>query len=358
MIGRRKRLIRDFHAGQYFDLFFAAAITSVLLIRLYLHVSGYPQIGGATLHIAHMLWGGVLMLAAIALMLAYLGRGVRQFAAFVGGIGFGTFIDEVGKFITQDNDYFYQPAVAVIYITFVLLYVTARSIHREQVAAPEEYLVNALQEMENVAVNDLDEQERDRAIAYLDSSDRSDPLAVVLREVLHRTPLVPVPNPHPLTRMRNATVRRYRAIVTQSWFTRAIVTFFVVQLVLKLAHLGIILFRPELGQPLAAVVPSFRRAVEGFGFVDWAQLASAGLSGLFVLLGVALIARSRLAAFRMFHRSILVSLFLTQVFVFYRDQFGALPVLMFNLLVLAGLNFMIDQEGARRAAAGAAPQFS
>jgi hypothetical protein len=354
VLPRRKRLIRDFHAGQYFDLFFAAAITSVLLIRLYLHVAGYPQIGGATLHIAHMLWGGLLMLVAIALMLAYIGRGVRQLAAFIGGVGFGTFIDEVGKFVTQDNDYFYQPAVALIYITFVLIYVAVRSIHKEQIAAPEEYLVNALQEMENVAVNDLDEQERDRALSYLERSDPADPLVEALRVLVERTPLVPVPNPHPLTRLRNAAVRRYRGVAGRSWFPRAIVAFFVVQLVVKLAHLAIVLFRPELGLPLAAVFPSFQRAVEGFGFVDWAQLASAALAALFVLLGVVMIPRSRLAALRMFHRSILVSIFLTQVFVFYRDQFGALPILIFNLLVLTGLHFVLDQEAARETAAEAA----
>jgi hypothetical protein len=344
-------MIRDFHAGQYFDLFFASAVTAVLFIRLYLHVSGYPQIGGATLHIAHMLWGGLLMLVAMAMMFAWLGRGIRQTAALVGGVGFGTFIDEVGKFITQDNDYFYQPAIAVIYITFVLLYVTARSIHREQTAAPEEYLVNALQEMENVAINDLDEQERDRALSYLERSDPADPMVISLRELLHGASLVPVPNPHPLARLRNRAVTGYRRIAGQWWFRRALVAFFVVQLALKIMHLSLVLLRPEWGLPLASVLPSFQRAVEGFGFVDWAQLASTAVAGVFVLLGVILIPRSLLAALRMFHRSILVSIFLTQVFVFYRDQFGALPILTFNLLVLAALHFVMDQESARQAAA-------
>jgi hypothetical protein len=355
MIPSRRHLLRDFHAGQYFDLFLAAAVSSVLLIRLYLHVAGYPQIGGATLHVAHMLWGGLLMLAAIVLMLAYLGRGVRQFGAFLGGVGFGTFIDEVGKFVTQDNDYFYQPAIALIYIMFILLYVVARSIHREQIATPQDYLVNALQEMENVAVNDLDERERDRALSYLARSDPDDPLVAALKEVLARVPLVPVPNPHPLTRLRNAAVRGYRRLTERSWFARGLVWFFVVQLMLKLVHLLVLLFRPDWREPLAPVFPMLRRAAEGFGFVDWAQLVSAALAGAFVLLGVVLITRSRLAALRMFHRSILVSIFLTQVFVFYRDQWAALPILMFNLLVLAALHFAIDQETARADALLSAP---
>ena len=32
--------------------------TTVTLVRLFLELTGYPQVGGGTLHIAHLLWGG------------------------------------------------------------------------------------------------------------------------------------------------------------------------------------------------------------------------------------------------------------------------------------------------------------
>ena len=68
-----------------------------------------PRLGGGELHIAHMLWGGALMLVALVVLLAYLDRTVQHVAAVIAGLGFGTFVDEIGKFLTADNDYFFRP---------------------------------------------------------------------------------------------------------------------------------------------------------------------------------------------------------------------------------------------------------
>src|SRR5919202_2250372 len=93
----RFRLVRHVEAGGFLETFLVAAVVAVLGIRFYLEMTGYPQIGGGGLHIAHMLWGGLLMVAALVLALAFLGRWVLHAAAILGGVGFGTFIDELGK---------------------------------------------------------------------------------------------------------------------------------------------------------------------------------------------------------------------------------------------------------------------
>jgi hypothetical protein len=344
---KRRQFLRDFEAGHSLDLFLLAAVTAVLGIRFALEVTGYPSLGGTRLHIAHMLWGGLLMMAAVVLALSYLGRRARRVAALVGGFGFGTFIDELGKFVTRDNDYFYQPTVALIYGTFVLLYLTIRSIHRERIATREEYLVNALREFEEVAVGDLSRDERDRAIHYLQESDPEDPLVDSLTRLLLRTDLVPAGPPNLLTRAKRTAFDFYRKVAALPGFTTAVVTFFVAQLVVKIAHVVALVFLVRTGRGGFLHVPLIAPLRWGQGsqpLVDWAQLGSSLLSGVFVALGVVAIRRSRLVAFRMFQRSILVSIFLTQVFIFYREQWSALLGLGFNIAVFLGLRFMIERE--------------
>lgn len=345
----RKQLIRDFHAGQYLDLFLVSAVSAILAIRAFLHLTGYPQVGGEGLHIAHMLWGGLLMLAAIVTLLSYLGRRGHQIAAVLGGLGFGTFIDEVGKFVTNDNDYFYRPALALIYVTFILTYLAIRSIHGKQRARPEEYLVNALQEVENVAIGDLDREERDRALLYLERGDPADPLVTALRDLFDRTDLVPTPDPHPFLRVRNGAAALYRYVASRPEFPKLVIGFFVAQLTVKTAYSTSMLVWPEMSFSLVPILPPVRQAVEQLSFADWALFFSIALSGLLILFGIVCLRYSRLRAFRMFQRSILVSIFITQVFTFYQAQWAALVALGFNLSVLVTLNFVIDQESARQA---------
>jgi hypothetical protein len=340
----RPLLLRDLHSGHHLDLFLVSAVSTVLGIRAYLRLTNYPSIGGARLHVAHMLWGGLLMLAALVLLLGFLGRRPRRFGAIIGGIGFGTFIDEIGKFVTRDNDYFYRPAVALIYVTFVLMYVALRSVRPRRTATHQEYLVNALQEMEEVALKDLQAEERDRALRYLACADPRDSLVAGLSELLRTTAVAPAPTPGRIARARRWLVDRYRDLAHHPAFAKALITFFVAQLAVKLVHLGALLMKPEPYTGVGARLSLMTRSIQGYSVAEWLQLASSLLSAGFVMLGILAIRRSRRQGLRMFQRSILVSIFLTQVFMFYREQWAGLYLLAFNLLVLSALDFMIERE--------------
>jgi hypothetical protein len=340
----RPALVRDLHSGQHLDLFLVSAVSTVLGIRAYLRLTNYPSVGGARLHIAHMLWGGLLMLAALVILLGFLGRRPRRWGAIIGGVGFGTFIDEIGKFVTRDNDYFYRPAVALIYITFVLTYLAFRSVRASRTATRQEYLVNALQEMEEAALKDLQAEERDRALHYLTRADATDPLVAGLRDLLRGTAVTPTPAPGRVARARRALVARYRDLTHHPAFANALIAFFVAQLVVKLAHLAALILDPGPYPSVAARLSLMARQIEGYSVAEWLQLGSSLVSAGFVALGVIAIRRSRREGLRMFQRSILVSIFLTQVFMFYREQWAGLFLLAFNLLVLSALDFMIERE--------------
>ena len=76
------------------------------------------------------------------------------------------------------------------------------------------------------------------------------------------------------------------------------------------------------------------------GVVQIGWLASSFLSYIMILIGILFLHRSRLVAYIWFKRAILVSIFLTQVFLLYAQPLAALDALLVNLIVLAVLNYL------------------
>lgn len=160
--------VRQQAADSFLILMIASFAVTVILTRVFLQLSGYPQIGGGgTYHIAHLLWGGLLLFAAVVALLVWANHWVLWFAALAGGIGVGLFIDEVGKFITSSNDYFFPLAFPIIYaflLACVWLYLRVR---RAQPRDNRTLLYHALEDMKQVLDNDLDPFERRELVAEL-----------------------------------------------------------------------------------------------------------------------------------------------------------------------------------------------
>lgn len=349
MSSRRPTFIRNYDAWGHLEVFLVAAVAAVLCIRVFLQLTGYPRLGGAGLHIAHMLWGGLLMAAAMIMLLSFIGRTIHRWASLVGGLGFGVFIDEIGKFVTANNDYFFQPAIALIYVVFVLTFLAIHIIHSRPRYSPTEYLMNALHRMEEVVFQDLDSAERRYSLALLRKCNPANPLVSCLTDLLDRTDLVSDGTPGFLGRLRRMWRHLYRRLARMPQFPTMVIWLFVAQLALKLLYVGVVVFLVGYGwNPIVVkgLIAWFVGRIEGLTFADYAQLFSSFLSGVFVLIGVLRIRRSRTAAFLMFEHSLLVSIFLTQVFNFYQQQFLALIGLALNTLLLVITRYALRQEAA------------
>ena len=154
------RFVRRDAAEHYLSVALLSFAVSVSLTRLFLSLTGYPQIGGGELHFAHALWGGLLLFAAALLPLIIANRWVYTATALLGGIGIGLFIDEVGKFITQRNDYFYPAAAPIIYTFFLLTILLFLNMRRFADTNPHAELHRALGQIQELLVRSLKPQER------------------------------------------------------------------------------------------------------------------------------------------------------------------------------------------------------
>jgi len=124
---------------------------TVALTRLFLVLTGYPQIGNSTFHLAHALWGGLALFLAAILALVVHNRGAVVIIALLTGVGFGLFVDEVGKFITQKNDYFFPLAAPIVYACLLLILLLTELARRHQLRSPRAHLLAAISLSQTIA---------------------------------------------------------------------------------------------------------------------------------------------------------------------------------------------------------------
>jgi len=337
-IRRLPLVVRDAEAGRNAERFFVGAVATVLLLRALLAATGYPQIGGRHLHIAHMLWGGLVLTVALLLILISIGRRTRPAAAVLGGIGFGLFIDEVGKFITRDNDYFYRPAVSIIYFVFLAQFLVLRAVLARRALTQDECLANAITLIKDMALEDLDPDEKAQAAALLDRCDPADARVIVVRGFLDRLNTVAAPPPGILERVRHRIFPHVERLLQWQRFPRVLAGGLFALSISGLAWaVATAEALPWTGRPASQVHIDI-------GFASWGEIASNVVACVLVLAGIVRLFRNRNAAYRLFRRSVRVTVFVTQFFVFYHAQMAGVVWLGLNVIALGALDYLIARE--------------
>ena len=134
------------------------------------------------------------MMVALLLGWMFLGFGVRVLCILVGGIGFGLFLDEIGMFVTKDNDYFFAPSAVIMYILVAFVLVLARVVRDARPPSAQESLANAATIAAEGVARGLPEQRREWAIRMVDraQADGADPVTTAsIRTVITARPAAP-----------------------------------------------------------------------------------------------------------------------------------------------------------------------
>jgi hypothetical protein len=337
------RAVRSVDIGPLQDTFLISAVTMIIVIRLQLWLTNYPQLGGGRLHIAHLLWGGLFMLVAILLLLSFLGRRWRKPAAIIGGVGFGFFIDELGKFITEDNDYFFQPTAALVYIIFIVLYLATRAMQSRRGLSEREYLANAIDLFAEATTHDLDARDKARALELLDKAGDG-PLAQPLRDLVLSTDAIPTAPPGRLARFAERWRGRYFRAVERRGFQRVLLWGLGLWAALQLLAVFVLVL--SFGIDLGGAANDFvSDKIGDLSFVNIGALVSAAVSALLIGLGIRAWRRGdRAAGLREFDRALIVQIFVTQVFIYAESSFSAITGMLVAIALLATIRYMEARE--------------
>jgi hypothetical protein len=320
---------------------------SVTLTRLFLWLTGYPQLGGGTLHIAHVLWGGLLLFVAALLPLIFANRWVYQVEAVLAGVGVGLFIDEVGKFITRTNDYFYQPAAPIIYAFFLVCVLVYMRFNKPQPKRARDELYTVLEMLEEVVDRDLDAREKadlESRLNFIAGQNEDPQLASLAGELLHyvssdAVSLAPLPS----ERLK-AWIDRF-FVVEERFFDRRRAR---ITLIVGLAFLGIASVAnfirhllPSWGSGLFGNSQAFRMEASigaSQAYISWYYLLGVfhGLTGMLLVAGSVLLAtRRENLALNLGYYALLIHLTILDLLMFYYYQFDTIlfAILQFGLVL-------------------------
>ncbi len=263
------------------------------------------------------------MFISIFLLLGFLNKSTMLLGSLFGGVGFGLFVDEIGKFVTKDNNYFYQPAVALVYCVFVVIYLVFNYLNKKPISTDTEYLSNAIEGIKHLYTDEptSDRVESIRKLLSLAKQNlHSRLLAQFVSSISPKTPSS--------SKRITSTLKHLYHLLKISRSPRRlsilVTIYFSLHSLINLGQTIITTWQPR------------------SGVSQWGEWLSTLVANGLVLFGLIRLRKSRLASYKILKTSILISIFITQIFTFYLDQLSALFGLAINLVSLIGINYLID----------------
>lgn len=346
-------------AERYLLIMLVSFACSVIGTRVFLQLTGYPQIGNSVFHVAHVLWGGLLLFVATVLTIIFVNHWVYTLVALCSGIGVGLFIDEVGKFITQNNDYFFPFAAPIIYAFFLLSVLIYLQVRRPRKIDARVELYYALDQVMELIENDLDEQEHaeletrlQRVLVSANSPEQKRLAEALLAVIASDTITISSTSPNLWQRLmaqvekfeqRYLTERRYRFLLVLGLSIAAIGS--LVELILFAAAL----FSPQVLEELVSGLLLSSNSFDNPLSVTWflILLVLNGITGVMIFLGggLLLIGRSRLGSEISF-LGLLIALTTVNLLLFYFNQFAAVGTTLWQFtLLVAVLRYRVKYLG-------------
>lgn len=349
LLGKVRKPVRREGARRYLLLTLLAFAGSVAGTRLFLELTGYPQLGGGELHIAHVLWGGLLLFCAALLPLIFANRWAYTAGALLAGLGVGLFIDEVGKFITQSNDYFYPAAAPIVYAFFLLTVIVYLNVRRPGRSDPRSSLYQALDSIEEILDRDLQEEERleleERLRHAADNgNDQAGVLlANALLTFLHSDAVEDVEAPPGFWQRFMETLRRKRReVFTYTRLRYSLAAGLLLVAVFPLFHFIQLLQAlddPVRMEGLLRTLLEFSPISSEAGFLWFVvrTMLEGTVGSLFAIASIMLFAGMDKAGSMIAFYALLLALTVVDFLVFYFDQFSTISLALLQLLLLLGV---------------------
>jgi len=333
----RLPIARNIDSAILAEIFFVNAILSIIAIRVFLSLTDYPQLGGGDLHIAHMLWGGMLMFSSICITLFTIGKSGLYISAILGGLGFGTFIDELGKFITSDNDYFFRPTIAIIYILFVMLFFLFRYFFINKSLTSREYLINAADFLKEIIITEDYDKDDELKLEYmLNQGKAGDSLTQQFRQIA-------------LMYKTNGKSKLNRYLVLKR---------FLKDIFLKMIHTpkfrellnAIFIFRTFLilGTVITNLVIYSEQNLLTPDFFEIGIITSALLTNATAIIAMRRFKIDKFRRLNWFRYSTLYSILFYSFFAFYYNQLGAILGLGFDILLYYAIDIILSIENRQK----------